>query len=166
LADQEIAWIRFDPRKKQILDITLLRKDLRFKCKRCAVFCCKLGGPPVTEMDLKRLAEIGLNSSNFLAPLTSRYSQRAGAVGVLKQKKDGSCIFLDYDESRGLYECRIYESRPSLCRLYPFEFIFDKNETGILRYIPCCNGLNVHDGRMVDRDFIEEHLLDAICESL
>ena len=166
MAEEEIAKIIFDAGKKQILDMILLRRDLRFKCKRCAVFCCKLGGPAVTETDLKRLVEIGINPYNFLAPSRSSYTQQTGVIGALKQKKDGSCIFLDHDESRGLYKCRIYEARPSLCRLYPFEFIFDKNETGILRYIPCCNGLNVHDGRMVDRDFIEEHLLDAICESL
>ena len=166
MADQEIARIRFDSRKRQILDILLLRKDLRFKCKRCAVFCCKLGAPLVTERDIKRLAETGINPYDFLMSIKGEYGQHAGVIGVLKQKKDGSCIFLDYDKSSGLYECRIYEARPSLCRLYPFEFILEGNETGVLRFIPCCNGLNAHDGSIVNREFIEKHLLDAIRDSL
>jgi len=166
LAEEEIAKITFDAGKKQILDIILLRRDLRFKCKRCAVFCCKLGGPAVTETDLKRLVEIGINPHNFLAPSRSSYTQQTGVIGALKQKKDGSCIFLDHDESRGLYKCRIYEARPSLCRLYPFEFILKGNETGVLRFIPSCNGLNAPDGRVVDQDFIKKHLLNPIRELL
>jgi len=163
LADQEIARVTFNCKEKRILDITLLRKDLRFKCKRCAVFCCKLGGPIVKEADLKLLAKIGLDPFKFLVPLRRPYDRQKDAVGALKQKKDGSCIFLRYDRSTGLYECRIYEARPSLCKLYPFEFVPEEDGTGVLSVIPCCNGLNAYDGKVVDREFIEKHLLDAIC---
>jgi len=166
LSDQEIARIIFDREKKQILNISLLRRDLRFKCKRCGVFCCKLGGPIVKEADIRRIAKIGLDPSKFVAPLRRRYDKQTDVIGVFKQKRDGSCIFLRYDESTGLYECRIYKARPSVCRLFPFEFLLEGNENGVLRFIPCCNGLNVDDGRLVDREFIEKHLLDAIREIL
>jgi len=158
----------FDREKKRILDVTFLRKDLRFKCKRCAVFCCKLGGPLVKKADLKRIASVGLDPFEFIEPVRRRYDsdRQRDVVGVLGQKKDGSCIFLGYDESTGLYECRIYEARPIVCRLYPFEFVLEEDEVGILRFIPCCNGLNVHDGILVNREFIEEHLLDVILEIL
>jgi len=164
LVDQEIAKIEFDSEKKQVLNIIVLRKKFRFRCKRCAVFCCKLGGPPVTESDLKRIAKMGLNPYEYVEPLTSRHNWRVDAVGALKRKKDGSCIFLKYDESAGLYECRIYESRPSLCRLYPFEFIREREGIGALRFISCCNGLNAYGGRIIDREYIEKNLLDAILE--
>jgi len=166
LADLEVAKITFNSERKQILNITLLRKDLRFKCKRCGVFCCKLGGPIVKEADLKRIAKIGLDPFKYVAPLRRRYDPQTDAIGVLKQKKDGSCIFLRYDESLRLYECKIYEARPNVCKLYPFEFILEGNETGVLRFIPCCNGLNASDGRLVDREFIEKHLWNVIREIL
>lgn len=166
MSDQEIAEIIFDREKKQILDITLLRKDLRFTCKRCAVFCCKLGGPLVRETDLKRIAKASFNPFEFFEPIRCRYDQQKDVIGVLKQKDDGSCIFLKYDKSTGLYECKIYEARPNVCRLYPFEFILEGEENGVLRVIPCCNGLNAPNGRRVDREFIEKHLLDAIREIL
>jgi len=163
LTDQGIARIRFDRERKQILNISLLRGDLRFKCKRCAVF---LGGPIVRPSDLRRIAKTGLDPLKFVAPLRRRYNGQKDVIGVLKQKRDGSCIFLRYDESTRLYECRIYEARPAVCRLYPFEFLLEGNETGVLRLIPCCNGLNAEDGELVDREFVEKHLLDAICEAL
>jgi len=166
LPGQEIAKIRFDPERKQILNIFLLRRDLRFKCKRCAVFCCKLGGPIVKETDLRRIAKTGLDPHKFVTPLRRGYDGQTGVIGVLKQKRDGSCIFLKYDESTRLHECRIYEARPAVCRLYPFEFIREGNETGVLRLIPCCNGLNADDGELVDRKFVKKHLIDAIFEIL
>jgi len=166
LAGLEIARIRLDREKRRISNITLTRKDLRFKCKRCAVFCCKLGGPLIKEADLKRIAEIGLDPYKYLEPLKNRYGQRGEAVGILKQKKDGSCVFLEYEASKGIYKCGIYEARPALCRLYPFEFFLKEDGTGVLSFIPCCNGLNAHDGMLVDREFIERYLLDAICEAL
>ena len=166
MADLEIARIKIDREKKRILNITFTRKDLRFKCKRCAVFCCKLGGPLVKECDLKRMAKIGLDPYEFLEPLSREYDRHRDVVGVLRQKEDGSCIFLEHDESRGIYECRIYEARPASCRLYPFEFTLHGNGNGVLSFIPCCNGLNAHDGRLIDREFIEKYLLDAIYESI
>jgi len=162
LIDLEIAEITFDAERRRILNITFSKKDLRFKCKRCSVFCCKLGGPPVTEADLKRMAKTRINPYDFLEPLTSRHSRYVNAVGILKRKKDGSCIFLEYDRSKRLYECRIYEARPDLCRLYPFEFTSKGNGKGVLKIIPCCNGLNTPDGRIVDQEFVEKYLLDAI----
>ena len=166
MAGTEIAKITFDREKREISSITFTRKDLRFKCKRCAVFCCKLGGPIVKETDLKRIAKIGLDPYKFIAPLRRRYGQQGDAIGVLKQKEDGSCIFLEYDESRGIYKCGIYEARPALCRLYPFEFTLEENGTGVLSFIPCCNGLNALDGILVDREFVEKYLLDVIVEAI
>jgi Fe-S-cluster containining protein len=112
------------------------------------------------------MAGMGLNPQKFLLPLNRSYGQVRDAVGVLSRKKDGSCVFLSYDCSRGIYECGIYEARPAVCRLYPFEFIPEAAESGVLRLIPCCNGLNAEEGKPVNRDFIENHLLRAICDLL
>jgi len=165
LFDLEIARILFDRERKRILDVTILRGDFRFRCKRCGVFCCMLGGPIIKRIDLKRMVDAGLNPSKFIEPAERRFSQQRDVVGVLKQKDDGSCIFLKYDEAAEIYTCEIYEARPNVCRLYPFELLIEGDE-GILRVIPCCNGLSLSTGEKVDRRFIEEHLLDSLLENL
>ena len=47
--NEEIARILLDPKTKQILGITIYEENLGFKCRRCATFCCKLGGPKLTK---------------------------------------------------------------------------------------------------------------------
>jgi hypothetical protein len=55
----EIAELTFDTKAKCLIKLDLLRKDLRFKCQRCAIFCCKLGGPALNVKDLQRLRQAG-----------------------------------------------------------------------------------------------------------
>ena len=164
MTGREIARIRFDREKKRVLGVTVLGEELRFRCRRCAVFCCRLGGPPVVEADLERMRLIGLNLEDFISPTSRVYGGLKRAVGMLRRKTDGSCIFLNYNRSDGVYECVIYEARPAVCRLYPFEFIPEGEYSGVLLYIPCCNGLNAEDGEPVNQEFIEGHLLEAIRE--
>ena len=165
MSDLEIAKILFDHERKQVLDVVVLREDFRFRCNRCGVFCCMLGGPIIKKIDLERMEDAGLNPSKFIKPAEHRFSQQRDIIGVLKQKDDGSCIFLNYDEAAEIYTCEIYEARPNVCRLYPFELLIERDE-GVLRVIPCCNGLSMSTGEKVDRRFIEKHLLDVILESL
>ena len=162
---EEIAKITWNPCTREFTDIVFFEKNLRFKCKGCAVFCCKLGGPGVTENDQKRLRAAGFEPMEYLVhQLANQTGQRNVSELVLKQKEDGSCIFLNYDTEDKVYRCSIYDLRPSLCRLYPFEFQRTSPNTGILRFIPCCNGLNASDGLLVDRKFIEKHLLGPIVD--
>ncbi len=164
---EEIAKITWNPETLEITDITLSRKDLRFKCRRCAVFCCKLGGPKVFEKDLKPLRAAGFEPMEFLVHLSANQTgQRNVCELVLKQREDGSCIFLQHDVEGKVHRCSIYDLRPSLCRLYPFEFQRTSPNTGILRFIPCCNGLNASDGLLVDRKFIEKYLLSPLLDLL
>jgi len=160
---EEVAEIEFDPETIQITSIVFSRRDLRYKCKRCAVFCCKLGGPTLTENDLKRLREVRHESMDFLVHAALDKSEKQL---VLKQKDDGSCIFLKYDAENKIYVCNIYDQRPSLCRLYPFEFQRTDPYKGMLRLIPCCNGLNAYDGSLVDGKFVEEHLFRSMMDSI
>jgi Fe-S-cluster containining protein len=161
---ETIAKITFSSELRHIEDILFFRRGLRFKCKRCAVFCCKLGGPQLTEKDLEHLKNAGYRQVDSLA-LSSKEEtkQRFGEKRVLKQREDGSCIFLQ-NNGEEAYRCGIYELRPALCRLYPFEFERTGLNTGVLRFIPCCNGLNARDGSLVDERFVEEELLEAILD--
>lgn len=38
--------------------------------------------------------------------------QRAGKMGIMPQREDGACIYLDADNS-----CKIYDTRPEFCRV-------------------------------------------------
>jgi len=116
---------------------------LRFRCKRCAVFCCRLGGPKISSRDVERIKQGGYNPDIFLdAKQTS-----------LKNKKDSSCIFLSFNDEEGLYECSVYDFRPTFCRLYPFQLEKSGPQSYALRFIPCCNGLNAKNGEVIDGKF-------------
>ena len=158
----EIVRIFFDPKTRQILDITICEEHARFECQRCATFCCKLGGPKLTKKDIQRIEQAGYSPRKFLNPFKGRSNRSSTFQGSLKSRDDGSCVFLEFDPERGNYECSIYDSRPALCRLYPFDFEKIDSKSIVLRLIPCCRGLNNPDGELVDERFIVSHMLDAI----
>lgn len=146
---ETIAKILMDPKTKQIIGTTFYKRNFRFKCKRCAAFCCKLGGPNLTEKDVQRIKKAGYIRDDFLN---------------LGKRDDGSCIFLRFDDKLKVYECSIYDIRPALCRIYPFHFERIDSNSFLLKFIPCCMGLNGPDGELVDERFISNHLLDTILE--
>lgn len=154
---ESIAEIRWDPETGKIADVFFFRTDLRFKCNRCAVFCCKLGGPRMGREDIQRLIQAGYEPEDFLdVEAEGRPGLEGGAKSVMKQRENGSCVFLEYDGQNKIYRCSVYEFRPELCRLYPFEFRRTGLNTGLLRVIPCCNGLNTREGAPVGRKMIDE----------
>lgn len=161
-----IAEIRWDLETGKITDITFLRTDLRFKCRRCAVFCCKLGGPRMSGEDIQRLRQAGYEPDDFLdVAADGGFGLEGGGKSAMKQRENGSCVFLEYDGENKVYRCSVYEFRPALCRLYPFEFKRTGLNTGFLRVIPCCNGLNTREGASVGRKMIDE-LFGTILELL
>ena len=164
---ENIAKIVVDPKTKQIVDMTFYKRNFRFKCKRCATFCCKLGGPNLTEKDVQQLKKAGYATDNFLEPTTKRESNSAPKMqSRLGKRDDGSCIFLRFNNRLKIYKCSIYDVRPVLCRMYPFDFERIDSNSFMLKFIPCCRGLNSPDGQLVDERFVSNYLLDAIFEIL
>jgi Fe-S-cluster containining protein len=161
-----LAKITVDSKARQIRDLSLLQKRFRFKCKRCATFCCRLGGPKLTRKDVKRIEEAGYCVKDFLEPTNSELKSISFTYGSLKNREDGACIFLKFDAKQNHYECSIYDSRPILCRLYPFDFERVGPDSIVLKFIPCCRGLNNLDGELVDERFITKNLLAALLERL
>jgi Fe-S-cluster containining protein len=159
---EEIARILLDHKAKQILDIMICKENLRFRCRRCATFCCKLGGPNLTKRDVQRIRKAGYSCEEFAAPFKGGSDSLSTFISSLKCKEDGSCIFLKPDSEKGNYECSIYDCRPALCRLYPFGFFQTDFQSIVLRLIPCCMGLNSSDGELVDEQFIVNLLHDAV----
>jgi len=163
--DENIAEVVFDPEAKRIVRMTFYHGDLRFKCRRCAVFCCKLGGPVLTKSDMERAERAGHRLEGFLeTTVDPKFKGLPMMVGNLKNNKDGSCILLKSSLRRGVYECPIYESRPARCRLYPFDFERVSPNSFTLKLIHCCNGLNAEDGEVVNENFITKHLLNALLD--
>lgn len=159
---ENIAEVKLDPETGQFLDIRLFEKSLRFKCKRCAIYCCKLGGPCLTKEDIEQIESGGHKTSEFVEDSKRKYGNHSLITSAMKNRKDGSCIFLRTDAKRNAYECSIYEIRPILCRLYPFEIKTINTDSFLLKIIPCCNGLNDADGELVNKRFVVKHLLESI----
>jgi Fe-S-cluster containining protein len=161
---EKIARVKLDPETGQFLDVRLFEKGLRFKCKRCGIYCCKLGGPCLTREDIKQIESAGYEINEFVEDSKRKYGELL-MTRAMKNRKDGSCIFLRTDGKRNAYECLIYEIRPILCRLFPFEINRIDIGSFLLKTLPC-NGLNDTDGELVNKRFIVTHLLENNYEHL
>lgn len=165
--EENIAKIVVNLKTKQNVDITFYKRNFRFKCKRCAIFCCKLGGPNLTGNDVQRIKDAGYTMNKFLEPTAKRKGNSTLKMQSRLRKRDnGSCVFLRFNVKLKIYECSIYDVRPILCRIYPFDFERINSNSFMLKFIPCCNGLNSPDGELVKEKFINNYLLDAILEIL
>jgi len=123
-----------------------------------------LGGPWLTGRDVERIKQAGYDAKDFLEPALNNNFKGLPMLGSLKNNEDRSCIFLKFDAEKNCYECSIYDFRPVLCRLYPFDFERIGPNSIVLKLIPCCRGLNNPDGELVDEKFISNQLLDALLE--
>ncbi len=89
-----------------------------YSCARCPAYCCSYPRIVVQEADVDRLAR---RFSLGRGAACRRFTKQGWEPGerVLRHRQDriyGSvCRFLD-DDTRG---CKIYESRPAICRDYP-----------------------------------------------
>ena len=147
----KIAEIILEPKTHNIKHIKFYGRNLRFKCKRCAIFCCKLGGPKLAFKDVERLKKGGCRETEFLdAP-----------HGSLKNTASGSCVFLRLDTEKDIYRCEVYSNRPTLCRLYPFHTERTGLNSFVLEVMPC-KGISRRSGEPINEKFIHAHLLDAL----
>lgn len=154
-SEGDIAKISLEPKTHNVKNVTIYTKNLRFKCKRCATFCCKLGGPKLSVDDVERLKQAGYEETEFLDAVT----------GSLKNRSDGACVFLRLQRGRDVYECSVYDARPTLCRLYPFYFQKMSPHLFILRLMPC-RGISRSPGEPVDERFLIDYLFNAFHDSV
>ena len=160
-----VAVITLDSKNRKIDDLTITQQ-FRFKCKRCAALCCKLGGPVLTKKDVKGIEAAGYPVKDFLEPVNRNIKGSPLVYGGLKNREDGSCIFLNFDVELNCFKCSIYDFRPALCRLYPFSFESLGSNRIALKYIPCCSGLNNAEGELLDKKFVSRHLLEPLLEAM
>lgn len=138
--DNTIAEITVDPKARRMIRIDYHEHEVTFKCQQCAVFCCKLGPPRLSQKDIERLKLARRNIDRFLDEHHLN----------LRTNEDGSCVFLSLDPLDALHKCSVYGFRPALCRLYPFQFQKLSENLYALTLITCCNGLNTCDGTPID----------------
>lgn len=89
------------------LDNVDFTDGVTFKCKNCGK-CCRYIPGDVNSQEEQRIQERGFN--NFTGASTINGNK------FFKRKKDGSCYFLTDDN-----KCKIYNVRPMVCRLAPFD---------------------------------------------
>jgi Fe-S-cluster containining protein len=160
-----VAVITFDPKNRSLVELKLIDKQFRFKCKRCAALCCKLGGPMLTRKDVEMIVAAGYSVYNFLEYTNGDVEASPFMVGDLKTRADGTCVFLKFDAEQNCFQCDIYDHRPALCRLYPFSFEKLDHNSVALKFIPCCMGLNNPEGEPLDENFVSNFLLEPLFEA-
>ena len=164
--NETLALITLDNKLRKVADLSLEQKHFRFKCRRCAALCCKLGGPVLTRKDVEQIENAGYSVKDFLEPVNRNIKGSPLVYGNLKSREDGSCIFLEFDSELNCHKCSIYDFRPVLCRLYPFSFeMIDSNRIA-LKYIPCCRGLNNREGELLNEKFVSIYLLEPLLEAM
>jgi Fe-S-cluster containining protein len=146
-----MAEISIEPETGNVKHIALFSKNLRFKCQRCATFCCKLGGRRLSSNDVEQLKKAGLTRAEFLDATNGRP----------KSTVSGSCVFLRFDSQNRFYECTVYRYRPALCRLYPFHIKKVGSDRFVLELLPC-RGINRRLGAVIDERFLIDCVLGLV----
>lgn len=99
-------------------------------CKDCSAKCCRGLAVVLTIPEAKRLVEsLDAPAHDFLEfshqvdskqtphyPLLVRKGKKVEEYFIVIKREWADCIFLEKD-----CKCAIYENRPHVCRLYPFE---------------------------------------------
>ena len=101
-------------------------------CSTCTSTCCEsVDAPPVFPNDIKKLKQIGKDTSEYLNYLD--LGEGRVWTSIKKQKDSNFCKF--YDQEKKL--CTIYEHRPLDCKMYPFDIGFIDKEPWW--YVYSCN---------------------------
>jgi uncharacterized protein len=116
-----------------------LKRDspFSFKCQVCSA-CCHNKAIRVAPYEALRLAR---NLKITTTEIYRTYTEEGGII--LRNKPDGSCIFLDS------YGCGVHPDRPLVCRLYPLGQIVDSQrgtKYASMPLHPDCLGLFGMDG--------------------
>jgi Fe-S-cluster containining protein len=90
------------------------------RCRKCAQCCRNYPFVELSESEIVLLEEAtGLRSDVF----TNR-KRKTIEEYFLKFRENGYCYFLN--EKNDTYTCRVYESRPDICRNFPSTIIQKK----------------------------------------
>jgi uncharacterized protein len=143
----EIRRFRKDLKKARATSPDEIAKHLpAFKCAGCAK-CCRgaFGDNTVTVFPReirKLMAATGREWLDIVEPEeegdAGEYGNRHAFEWALRKKPDGDCIFLDGGR------CTAYESRPFICRTYPFYLDEGRVGHGECESLGCGKGQDSH----------------------
>ena len=131
-------------------------KELGFRCELCARCCTNEFNDHVflLDADLELIRQIDPDAVTP-AP-TPEFCDQKGNFYVsgyaLRTKPDGSCVFLENKR------CKIYDNRPTICRVYPYMLHQEADEFGKVDWRQI-SGLNEH-GRYNSK------IEDSECEAI
>ena len=109
-------------------------REAPFECRKCGDCCKGYGGTYVSEQDIEAISRyIETNPRQF----TAEYCDFSGTKPVLRQRKDGYCIFWDQ-------LCTIHPVKPKMCRRWPFleSILVDSDNWQIMA--DSCPGIRIH----------------------
>jgi len=128
--------------------IPFYASGLRFSCKRCSV-CCRheSGFVFLSEKDVKLLtAELKMDYNGFTETFCRWVPNEQGREFLsLKEKSNMDCVFWDLG-------CKVYNSRPAQCRIFPFWQSVVANSGAWAMAASSCPGMNsgeLHDEKEV-----------------
>ena len=123
-------------------------RNVRFKCLRCAL-CCGDARNRVRSILLLRIEaeSISWKTSKSLDDFAEIVEGFEPYVYCIKKTNEGKCVFLK-DNS-----CSIYETRPLICRFYPFQLKNIRTERYVFEYTTECPGIG--KGTRLEKRFFE-----------
>jgi uncharacterized protein len=131
-------------------------KDLGFRCELCARCCTKEFNDHVFLLDEDLAVIKQINPDSITPAPYYEFCDQKGRFYVsgyaLKTKPDGSCVFLENKR------CKIYNKRPSICRVYPYMLHREADDSGKMDWRQI-SGLNEHGSYYSELD-------NAECETI
>lgn len=131
-------------------------RELGFRCELCARCCTKEFNDHVFLLDADLAVIRQINPDSVTPAPYYEFCDQKGRFYVsgyaLKTKPDGSCVFLENKR------CKIYGSRPSICRVYPYMLHREADNSGKIDWRQI-SGLNEHGSYYSE-------LEDSECEAI
>jgi hypothetical protein len=131
-------------------------RNVRFKCERCAL-CCGDARNRVRSILLLKIETDYISRKTSKSP--DEFAEKVEGFEPytyrMKKTNDGKCVFLK-DNS-----CSIYETRPLICRFYPFQLKNIRTDRYAFEYTTECPGIG--KGPKVKKRFFER-LFKALTE--
>jgi Fe-S-cluster containining protein len=123
-------------------------KNVRFICEKCAV-CCgdtkeKVRSILLLEIEAERIAK---KTSKKIEDFAERIEDAQPYVYRMRKTVEGKCVFLKDSL------CSIYQTRPLICKFYPFQLENTKNGKFKFTYTKECP--NIGKGQKLKRKFFE-----------
>jgi Fe-S-cluster containining protein len=123
-------------------------KKVRFKCEKCAL-CCgdtkdRVRRILLLEIEAKRISQKTHKSVDKFAEKLEGFEPY---IYMMKKVENGKCVFLKDDL------CTIYQTRPLICRFYPFELKEDGHCKHVFAYTHECPAIG--KGPYLEKSYFE-----------